>query len=81
MAEISLQIASESRMLALLTAQTARTRAELVKLRNDVDEAQRDLEKVQLGFIAACNAHVRDANERLIIAALESETKAEIAAN
>ena len=81
MAEISPQIMSETRMLALLTAQTARMRAELVKLRNDVAEAQRDLEKVQLGFIDACNTHVRDANERLVIAALESETKAEIAVN
>ena len=81
MAEISPQIASETRMLALLTAQTARMRAELVKLRNDVAEAQRDLERVQLGFIEACNTHVRDANERLVIAALKSQTKAEIAAN
>ena len=75
------QIASETRMLALLTAQTDRMRIELVKLRNDVAEAQRDLDRLQSGFLAACDNHVRDANERLVIAALESETKAEIAVN
>jgi diguanylate cyclase (GGDEF)-like protein len=37
------------------------------------------LERVQLGFIAACNTHVRDANERLVISALEADKKAEIA--
>jgi diguanylate cyclase (GGDEF)-like protein len=56
-------------------------RIELAKLRNDVAEAQRDLDKVQSGFLAVCDNHVRDANERLVIAALESETKAEIAVN
>lgn len=79
MLEINQKIASETRILALLTAQTDRMRIELAKLRNDVVNAQCDLDKVQLGFIAACNTHVRDANERLVIAALEAETKAEIA--
>jgi len=75
------QIASEARVLALLTAQADRMRIELVKLRNDVAEAQRDLDRVQLGFKDACNMHVREANERLIIAAIESDIKAEVAAN
>jgi len=81
MVEINSQIASESRILALLTAQTERMRIELAKLRSDVANAQRDLDKIQLGFIDACNTHVRDANERLIIAAIESDIKAEVAAN
>jgi diguanylate cyclase (GGDEF)-like protein len=81
MAEINSQIASETRILALLTAQTDRMRIELAKLRNDVANAQRDLDKVQSGFIEACNTHVRDANERLVIAAIESDIKAEIAVN
>jgi diguanylate cyclase (GGDEF)-like protein len=81
MTEIAQKIASETRILALLTAQTERMRIELAKLRNDVADAQRDLDKVQLGFIAACNTHVRDVNERLVIAALEADTKAEIAVN
>ena len=81
MTEINPKIASETRTVALLSAQADRLRTELVKLRADVVDAQRDLDKVQLGFIAACNTHVRDANERLVIAALEADTKAEIAAN
>jgi len=81
MTELAQKIASETRMLALLTAQTDKMRIELIKVRNDVAEAQRDLDKIQLGFIAACNTHVRDANERLVIAALEADTKAEIAVN
>jgi diguanylate cyclase len=81
MVEINPQIASETRTIALLYAQSDRLRAELIKLRADVVEAQRDLDRVQLGFIAACNTHVRDANERLVIAALEADTKAEIAVN
>lgn len=81
MTDVNPQIASETRMLALLTAQRDRMRIELVKLRNDVAKAQRDLDKLQAGFLAACDNHVREANERLVIAALESETKAEIAVN
>lgn len=81
MTEIEQKIVSETRILALLTAQADRMRIELAKLRNDVVDAQRDLDRVQLGFIAACNTHVRDANERLVIAALEADTKAEAAAN
>jgi diguanylate cyclase (GGDEF)-like protein len=79
MKEINPQIAAETRTVALLSAQADNLRNELVKLRADVVKAQRDLDRVQLGFIAACNTHVRDANERLVIAALESDTKAEIA--
>ena len=81
MNELDQNIASETRILALLTAQADRMRVELTKLRNDVSDAQRDLDKVHLGFIDACNKHVRDANERLVIAALEADTKAEIAVN
>lgn len=81
MIEINPKIASETRTIALLSAQADRLRAELVKLRADVVAAQRDLDRVQLGFIAACNTHVRNANERLIISALEADTKAEIAVN
>lgn len=81
MGELNPQIASETRILALLTAQTDRMRTELAKLRNDVANAQRDLDKVQSGFIDACNKHVRDANERLVIAAIEAEEKAETAVN
>jgi diguanylate cyclase (GGDEF)-like protein len=81
MTDINLQIASETRMLALLTAQADRMRIELARLRRDVAEAQRDLDKVQSGFFAACDNDVREANERLVIAALESEAKAEIAVN
>jgi diguanylate cyclase (GGDEF)-like protein len=79
--KIAQKIASETRILALLTAQTDKMQIELAKLRNDVSNAQRDLDKVQLGFIEACNKHVRDANERLVIAALEADAKAEIAAH
>lgn len=81
MMEINPKIASETRTIAILCAQSERLRAELIKLRADVVKAQQDLDKVQLGFIAACNTHVRDANERLVIAALEADKKAEIAVN
>ena len=81
MTELAQSIASETRILALITAQTDKMRTELAKLRNDVFNAQCDLDKVNLGFLEACNKHVRDANERLVIAALEANTKAEIAAN
>ena len=81
MLEIRLKIASETRILALLNAQTDSMRIELAKLRSDVSNAQSDLDKVQLGFIDACNTHARDANERLVIAAIESDIKAEIAVN
>lgn len=81
MVENNLRIASETRILALLNAQTDRMRIELAKLRSDVSNAQRDLDKVQIGFIEACNTHVRAANERLVIAAIEADIKAEIAAN
>lgn len=81
MHDLDAKIASKTRRLALLTAQEERVRAQLLKLRNDLAHAQRDLDRVQQGFLDACNTHVRDANERLVIAALESATKAETAAN
>jgi len=81
MTDTHTHIASETRILALLTAQANRMRVELAKLHNDVINAQQDLDKVQQGFMDACNTHVRDANERLVIAAIEAEKKAEIAVN
>lgn len=81
MLEIDIQIATQTRTLALLTAQTNRVRAELLRLRGELIQGRRDLKKVQEGFLAACNNHVRDANERLVIAALEADTKAETIAN
>jgi len=81
MTDVNLQIASETRILALLIAQADRMRIELTKLRQEVANARRDLDRVQLGFMAACNTHVRDANERLVIAAIESDIKAEVAVN
>ena len=73
------KIASETRIVASLLAQADRLRRELVGLQRDVARAQQDLDEVQCGIMAACDGHVRDANERLVIAALESETKAEVA--
>ncbi|RYZ84900.1 MAG: hypothetical protein EOO68_31025, partial [Moraxellaceae bacterium] len=81
MFDLEAKVASKMRKLALLTAQVDRVRAELLRLRNELAHAQRDLDKVQQGFLTACNNHVRDANERLVIAALEADTKAESAAN
>ena len=52
MKEVSQHIASETRILALLSAQTNRMRIELAKLRNDVANAQRDLDKIFPGFRA-----------------------------
>lgn len=79
MHDIDAQIASKTRTLALLAAQTDRMRVELLRMRKELAIAKRDLDKVQVEFLAACNKHVRDVNERLVIAALEADTKAETA--
>ena len=42
-------------------------RIELAKLRNNSADVQCDFDKVQLGFIDACNTHVHDANEHLVL--------------
>lgn len=81
MFDLDVKIASKTRQLALLMAQTERMRIELLHMRNNLVQARRDLDKAQQGFLAACNNHVRDANEHLVIAAMESATKAENVTN
>lgn len=73
------KIETEILTIERLSAQSESLRAELAHLRAKIISAQNDLATIQIGFLAACNNHVRDANERLVIAALESDTKAELA--
>src|SRR5687768_9624348 len=66
------KLAAATRRLALLEAQAAAVRAELSRLR-------RDLAQVQQDFTGLRAAQLLEANERLVLAALQADTIAETA--
>lgn len=68
------QAAAATRTVTLLDEQADDLRAELVKLRSDLQRAQASLSELR-------DDHLREANEQLVLAALHAETIAEIAVN
>jgi diguanylate cyclase (GGDEF)-like protein len=67
-------IAAAGRTLAQLRKQADGVRAELLRLRQTVAEARRDFSGTQV-------AQLRDANEQLVLSALQAETIADTAVN
>ena len=66
------KVAAAAQTLTLLTEQADQVRAELVKLRRELAETQRD-------FSAIPSTHLLEANEQLVLAALRAEAIAETA--
>ena len=66
------EVVAAARALALLTRQTDEVRAELARLRRDLAEVRQDFSDLRA-------AQLLEANERLVLAALHAETRAEAA--